>query len=349
MYKLSAIAIIVTAANCSYGIEHGKHYEIATFAGGCFWCMEAPFEQIEGVQSVTSGYTGGNEIDPSYNQVSSGMTTHREAIRIVFDPAKISYEELLSVFWRQINPTDAGGQFADRGPQYQAAIFYHDETQKRFARVSKKRLDESNRFDDAIVTPILKAGPFYEAEEYHQDFYLKNPVRYKAYKMASGREEFLKKILGDPFNSLKKNYSKPSNRELRQRLTAVQYRVTQENGTEPAFKNEHWNNKREGIYVDIVSGEPLFSSHDKFDSGTGWPSFTKPLVPENIVEIQDISLGMVRVEVRSKAADSHLGHVFEDGPSPLGLRYCINSSSLAFIPKDALKANGLGHFLNLFE
>ena len=283
--------------------------KLATFAGGCFWCMFKPFSNYDGVEKIIAGYTGGIAENPTYEEVCSEITGHLEAIQIVYDDTLVRYEDLLDIFWKQIDPTDEGGQFNDRGNRYKTAIFYHDENQKKLAIESKEALEKSNLFEDPIMTEILPAEKFYIAEEYHQDYYKKEPIHYELYFRGSGRYDFIKN------NWDKNNINRD---KLKESLSPIQFEVTQNDQTEPPFKNEYWDNKEEGIYVDIVSGDVLFTSRDKFDSGCGWPSFTKPVSEKVLREKSDFSHGMYRTEVRSTKANSHLGHVFDDGPKESG-------------------------------
>ena len=330
---------------------------VATFAGGCFWCVEAGFDKVPGVVKTISGYAGGRKVKPTYEEVSSGSTGHLESVEVHYDPTKITYEGLLTAFWRMIDPTDAGGSFVDRGEQYTSAIFYHDEAQRAAAEKSRDVMAAMERFQGRpIVTAIRPAATFYPAEDYHQDFHTKSTLKYTFYRHRSGRDQYLEKTWG---KELPVDYSqyvpkqtaafvKPSDADLRKQLTPMQYKVTQHEGTEPPFENEFWNEKRDGLYVDVVSGEVLFTSRDKFDSGTGWPSFTKPVDKASIVERKDTKFFITRTEVRSRLGDSHLGHVFTDGPAPTGLRYCINSASLRFVPVEELAKQGYAEYAALF-
>jgi len=307
--------------------------EIATLAGGCFWCVESDLEKIEGVEEVISGYAGGIIKNPTYKQVSSGATTHTESVQVYYNPQITNYATILDTFWKTHDPTDNKGQFIDRGEQYRPAVFYHSQEQLIIATKSKTELEQQNIFNTSIKTEITPFTAFYKAEDYHQDYYKKNEAKYKYYRYFSGRDQFLEEIW---------------NNHTKKKLTPLQFQVTHLDATEPPFDNAYWDNKEPGIYVDLTTREPLFSSHDKFVSGTGWPSFTKPINNHSIKEKEDNKLFYTRIELRSISSDSHLGHVFDDGPNNT-LRYCINSASVDFIHKDNLEEKGYVEYLTSFE
>lgn len=365
-------------------------YETAVFSGGCFWCTEADFEKTDGVVEAISGYTGGSTVDPTYEETNTGTTGHREAVQVYYDPSIVTYEELLAVFWRHHDPTDAGGSFGDRGEQYSSAVYYTDESQKESIERSREAIEALGVFDAPIVSAVEVQQEFYVAEDYHQNYYLKNASRYKLYRNASGRNDYIEDVWGNslleaqahaggdkakkdleksfstksnkkneyyiasrdeiifPINY--KNFALPSDDVLRQKLTDVQYDVTRHEGTERPFHNPYWDNKADGIYVDIISGEPLYSSTDKYDSGTGWPSFYKPIKEGVVTEHDDFKLIVKRTEIRSAIADNHIGHIIMDGPQWNNfVRHCMNSAALRFVAVSDMEEQGYGEYLALFE
>ncbi len=325
----------------------------AYFAGGCFWCMEGPFEDIEGVDEAVAGYIGWTQEEATYEKVSTGKTAHREGVQVVYDPTKVSYQELVKVYFRQIDPTDPDGQFADKWFQYTTAVYTQTSEEKKIVEDYIESINTSKKFEVAVQTKVAPFTTFFPAEEYHQDYYKKSALRYNQYKKGSGREDFIHQspLSKDDTQTWSTQNLKSTDKETRlKELTPLQYEVTQQEGTEPAFKNEYWDNHEAGLYVDIVDGTPLFSSKDKYDSGTGWPSFTKPLDVKNILEKDDSKLWITRTEVRSAKADSHLGHVFPDGPAEAGgQRYCMNSAAMKFVPVSQLEALWYGQYVQLFK
>lgn len=332
-------------------------------AGGCFWCVEADLEKLSGVIEVVSGYAGGTTEHPTYENYADGG--HREVVEVRYNPSVVSFEEILIAALKHMDPTDDDGSFHDRGEYYSPAFYYESDAQKQVIDALIAEVNEHGPYTKPLAIDVEQRPPFWPAEEYHQDYYKNglSSVKYQYYRNASGRDDFIAEHWGtdtDPnlpwreestvVNAPWASFTAPTDTELKQRLTDIQYRVTQRGGTEPAFQNEYWDNEHAGIYVDIVSGEPLFSSTHKFDSGTGWPSFTRPIDYNMVTEHADYGLHLPRTEIRSAIAGSHLGHVFNDGPTELGgKRYCMNSAALSFIPKEELVDRGYGDYLHLFE
>lgn len=321
-------------------------------AGGCFWGIEAYMKKLPGVRDTDVGYANGHTENPTYEQVCYDNTGHAETVKVVYDPALISTEQLLDGFFKVVDPTSINRQGNDRGSQYRSGIYYVDEADKAIAESAAARQKEN--YKDPVVTEILPLNQFYLAEDYHQDYLDKNPGGYCHINLNAADEFIGEEGLGmsDDLSVLirPEDYPVPDDQVLKEKLTDIQYQVTQNNDTERPYTNEYAATFDKGIYVDVVTGEPLFSSEDKFESGCGWPSFSKPIIPEVVTEHTDTSFNMKRTEVRSRAGDTHLGHVFDDGPKDLGgLRYCINSASIRFIPFDDLETEGYGYLKPLFD
>jgi len=333
-------------------------------AGGCFWCVEADLEKLPGVLEVVSGYAEGTNDNPTYgNYAQNG---HREVAEVSYNPMVISFEEILIYALKHMDPTDADGMFGDRGNYYSSAFYYDTQAQKTLIENLIAEVDEKGPYDKPLAVEVIARPTFWKAEEFHQDYYKRtlSSLKYKFYRNASGRDAFIEKNWpedtsasfawrGDVTSSNEgpwNNFEKPADSELQSLLTDIQYKVTQKNATERSYSNDYWDNHETGIYVDIVSGEPLFSSTHKFDSGTGWPSFTRPIDFNLVTEHDDYVLLQKRTEIRSAIADSHLGHVFNDAPAELGgIRYCMNSASLRFVAKADMEEEGYGTYLYLFE
>lgn len=351
-------------------IASNPSYTKIIVAGGCFWCTESEYEHQVGVIEAVSGYADSAVDNPRYADVGSGKVKAREAVQVIYDEKLISTDRILELYFRHIDPTDGGGQFADRGYQYSPAIYYFKDVQKNLATTLIQKIEKTGKFSSSVKVEVLPYTNFYTAEEYHQDYKDKNPVRYAAYREANGRNAFIRKNWQDDSQYVKdifssqalsrstttmaqrhwEDFTKEEKEEKLKTLTELSLKVTQEEGTERAFTHEYNDNKRDGLYVDIVSGEPLFSSKDKYDSGTGWPSFVKPVATSSVTLHEDKGLFTSRTEVRSAIADSHLGHVFPDGPQDKGgLRYCMNGAALLFVPKEELEARGYGEYLSLFN
>lgn len=339
------ISCLACANNQAEQAERKKDMESTKeiyLAGGCFWGTEHFLKLIDGVETTQVGYANGNIANPTYKQVCTGTTDFAETVKVQYDPLKVDLPFLIDLYFKTIDPTSVNRQDNDKGTQYRTGIYYTDPADLAVIQETVYRL--AAIYSRPLAVEIKPLKNFYPAEDYHQDYLDKNPGGYchihsELFDLARKAKMPKKSV-----------YSKPDDTVLRSKLTPEQYAVTQKSATEPAFHNDYWDEHRPGIYVDITTGEPLFVSTDKFDSGCGWPSFSKPIDRKLIHEKMDTSHGMVRTEVRSATGDAHLGHVFTDGPADKGgLRYCINSASLRFIPKEKMQAEGYGEYISLVK
>ncbi|MGV1021250.1 peptide-methionine (R)-S-oxide reductase MsrB [Empedobacter falsenii] len=351
--SLIITGIILTSISCKTHknnlVKSNKHQKMNNtseneiyFAGGCFWGTEHFFQQVRGVTNTVVGYANGTIEKPSYKEVITGKTGFAETVKVTYNPDIVDLGLLIDLYFKTIDPTSLDKQGNDLGTQYRTGIYYTNPTDSKL--IDQKLKDLEKNYNQKIVVENMPLHNFYDAENYHQDYLNKNPKGY-CHISPSLFDDARK---ANPIQE--KEYIKESQSELKKHLTSLQYDVTQNGATEKPFSNEYNSEFREGIYVDITTGEPLFVSTDKFESGCGWPSFSKPISKNLIEEINDNSFGMKRTEVRSKTGNAHLGHVFDDGPKDKGrLRYCINSASLKFISKEEMKAKGYEKYLSLIK
>lgn len=361
---------VTGVANTTLPAQLTTTMRTALLANGCFWCVESDLQKVNGVTDVISGYAGGTSEYPKYENYISGG--HREVVLVTYDAEVVSFANLVEHIIKHGDPTDSSGSFNDRGPEYTPAIYYESENERTDALKVIDAINTLKVFPELLPLVVIPRQKFWAAEEYHQDYAIKNPLRYGYYRDGSGRNAFIEKYWGgsatifevSDFSAEEKiktdastltvehwrNFIMPTDAELRTKLTPLQHSVTQEEGTERPFDNAYDKNQYPGIYVDIISSEPLYSSRDKFDSGTGWPSFVKPITKDAVILKEDTNLFTTRVEVRSRIANSHLGHVFNDGPADRGgLRYCMNSAAMRFVPLSEMEKEGYGAFVAFIQ